>query len=195
MLIVKKRKTILYIGKKYFEKIIDKFDIKSDKTYQPPKLTKIKDDLLFSLTIGFIDGDGTINKKGGLHIKCHESWKNNIEYMLENMSEKYSIYNYENLVIGSLQHNTELKKIKEKIIVLGLPILERKWDRIDLKKDNRYQKYEKLNLKCIELLNGGNSVIDICQKLGLSESYVYKIRNTIKEREIKRDIERIKSYG
>ena len=59
-------------------KIKEKFDISNKKTYDPPKnLESIKNkDLLISLIIGFIDGDGCIankNKAFSLTVKCHSS--------------------------------------------------------------------------------------------------------------------------
>lgn len=60
-------------------KICEKFDIKSNKTYFPPKtITSFSEDLQYCLLAGFIDGDGCISYQSGrtdfiLRIKNHSS--------------------------------------------------------------------------------------------------------------------------
>ncbi len=41
-------------------KIAELYEIKNNKTYYPPNISKLSGDSLFSLVIGFIDGDGCI---------------------------------------------------------------------------------------------------------------------------------------
>ena len=57
-------------------KLREKFDIKSNKTIEPPKTLKwIPDDLFLCLMAGFIDGDGSINESS-IRIKVHSVWFN-----------------------------------------------------------------------------------------------------------------------
>lgn len=63
--------------------LINKFDIKQAKTYNPPKTLLIHDaELLKCLVIGFIDGDGNITRQTRgrkdfmIRIKLHSSWFN-----------------------------------------------------------------------------------------------------------------------
>ena len=64
-------------------KLTDRFDIKQNKTYDPPRVSvfdNLSDDCFLSLFVGFVDGDGCIQniagkrKDVGLQIKNHGSW-------------------------------------------------------------------------------------------------------------------------
>ena len=67
------------------------YDITNRKTYHPCKIDQIEnDDLLFSLIIGFIDGDGCVckNKKWNSHrisVIGYHAWLSNFEYMEDNL--------------------------------------------------------------------------------------------------------------
>ena len=70
------------------QQIREKFGISSKKTYEPRQIQKLpKNDLLFSLIVGFIDGDGSITKNKTFQ-KCHRlcvvghsSWLKNFVFM------------------------------------------------------------------------------------------------------------------
>ena len=69
-------------------KLCDKFNIKNNKTYEPMELNNysFNKELLFSLIIGFIDGDGCINKvykkqDCNLRIHLHSSWLDNLIFI------------------------------------------------------------------------------------------------------------------
>ena len=78
------------------KKIRNKFGITNRKTYEPCSFNNIKNkELLFSLIVGFIDGDGSISKKNNcnsyaLRISLHSSWLSNLNYIKE------FLYNYFN---------------------------------------------------------------------------------------------------
>jgi hypothetical protein len=64
--------------KEIVEQIQIKFNIQENKTINPPKYIVPNNYLGLSLIIGFIDGDGNINKQykrqdGLIRIKCHSS--------------------------------------------------------------------------------------------------------------------------
>ena len=79
----------------------------------------------------------------------------------------------------------------QKYLNLELPILERKWSRINLDKLSKKEKSNLYRIKCFELFNNGLSVNQVIQESGFSRSTVYKQYNTyqtIKNRDIDREI-------
>jgi len=135
---------------KKIKNIMEKFDIKPNKTYNPPNLNIIQGtpDNIFSLIIGIIDGDGMIRKVGNnssqITIEWQESWINNlmfIEEFLYNHFEMKKLKQYSHIKnVGRADRNTsailslcrgELNhKIKTHATKLNIPKLERKWDKI-----------------------------------------------------------------
>ena len=161
------------------EWLVDTFKISSVKSYQPCDLSKLSDDKLFSFSIGFIDGDGSISKRGVLTIKCHKSWLKNLNLMVSFLSKNDNILgkiNSENLAIIHINKIDVLKNIKEKAIELGLPILSRKWDRI---KESKMSK-KSLTLKnkniCQELFDKELTIKEIINITQLSKSQIYKLK-------------------
>ena len=132
-------------------KIIKKFDFKPSKTYNPPNLSYLNDNdcLFISFLSGFIDGDGSIIKKKDkeeyrISIRLHKNWFDNLSFIknkicsLTNLSLK-GLYKYDvsMLVISDFRVLRFLKLQSEK---LKLPILNRKWDKINLKRKTKYEK-------------------------------------------------------
>lgn len=110
------------------------FKWKTNKTKNPPIIpNEINGDKLFSLIIGFIDGDGSITKNGNcIRIKCDKSWKNIIEFFYENLTgekREFDITSDHCSVIRVTKYK-ELERIKNKANDMKLPIMKRKWDRI-----------------------------------------------------------------
>ncbi|NPV13032.1 MAG: hypothetical protein HPY57_14800 [Ignavibacteria bacterium] len=130
---------------------IKKYNIQSNKTYNPPNLDSILDDKLFSLIIGFIDGDGSITKQfkrkdAILRIKCHSSWVFILQKFLLHLYENYNgkipsvKINNQGYACFNITNSIILKNIKNKCLELNLPILKRKWDNIDLSRISRMEK-------------------------------------------------------
>lgn len=135
--------------------IAKKFDWKKRKTYNPPDTSKWKfeDDLLFSLIIGFIDGDGDIgrngnrngNRKGSrVRIRCHESWLKFMEFLdneVHRILDLKKERDYWCLIPKTKDRPAQAKVawfkhvincgLKKKVLELKLPVLSRKWDQID----------------------------------------------------------------
>jgi len=140
-------------------KIKNKFGITNRKTYEPCSLNQILvEELLFSLIVGIIDGDGSISKKKNcnsytLSITLHPSWLDNLNliknflysYFDENCNSQpaYKRKRYINLPQDDKSIKKEyelaeiyigyrplLNKIKEKAINLNLPFMERKLGKI-----------------------------------------------------------------
>ena len=120
------------------EKLCIKFDIKQNKTEKACNISGIKNNLLKSLFIGFIDGDGSISKQykrndACLKIKCHSAWLDNLNIFSQIFLGKTQAYlnkeGYANLNIGN---HLILQNLKQFSINNKLPILERKWKNIEL---------------------------------------------------------------
>jgi hypothetical protein len=160
----------------------NKFEISNNKTYVPCTLKHLSGDSFFSFIIGFIDGDGTIDTKGYLKLKCHKSWLHNLNEMVKFLSDNdfnCGIINSEGLAYVSLTKIEMMKKIKIKIINLGLPVLKRKWDRVNFNKFSKTQRTLKNMNECRELFSKGLSVREVIKITGLSKSQVYKQKQLI----------------
>lgn len=143
----------------------ERYKIHNNKTCNPCELSSVVDDDLFlSWAVGFIDGDGCICKQTGredcqIKIKTHISWKDNLQLLSNRLSEmggtvpvKVGInsYGYATLNFGN---SILLKYLKNNIKLLNLPVLDRKWDLIDITTIG-IQERSKINNKIItELLS------------------------------------------
>jgi L-rhamnose mutarotase len=156
--------------------IKEKFNLTNNKTYNPPILNINDEEKMFSLIVGFIDGDGYIDKKGYLSIKIHKSWKDVLEKMLINLVgyDNYSIYlNSGNLVIGCVKKIELTKKVKKRVIELNLPVLIRKWENIDFNKLSKQERRNSMDAECFSLFENGNSPTEVISKTKFSSSFVY----------------------
>lgn len=125
-------------------KIRNKFDWKDQKTYHPPDISFLKNDLFLAWFIGYVDGDGSIGYQSGrktcqLRIKVHKSWKPTLEKMSEKLfgilkldprPVKIDRQGYANL---GFARQKVLEFLKQKTKELRLPVLARKWDKINEK--------------------------------------------------------------
>ena len=188
--LIKPSITISY--NKIKDELYDKFRISNNKTYEPCLLDKLSGEAFFSFIIGFMDGDGTINKKGNLYVVSHKNWFDNIDSMLRFLTNKYFCsINKSGLVVGGISNIETMKSIKTKILKLELPILNRKWDRVNFNKLSKSEKHELYKDECITLFNTGLSPVDIINQTKISRSFVYKIlKESIKEKDLKRELDR-----
>lgn len=118
-------------------KIIDRFNIKLKKTYNPFDISEFltKNRLLYFL-IGIIDGDGYISNipNYSIKIKTHISWYDNYYYIKNKLYDLYKINS--NLIInkkGFIEFSITNKKDIFKIYKYSLLLpykMERKWLRI-----------------------------------------------------------------
>lgn len=170
-------KPSLYVSDKNVVPIIkEKFNLHNNKTYNPPFINIIDKDKLFSLIIGFIDGDGHIDKKGYLRIKVHKNWFDVIDFMMKNLVGfgNYKIYiDSKDLVIATITKIEITKKIKEKIDILNLPILKRKWSKIDVNKYSKKEKTIKMDNECFLLFEIGCAPTEVIEKTNFSKTFVY----------------------
>lgn len=128
----------------YGPQIRTKFDLKLNKTENPPDLSTVlldkPKDLILSLIIGFIDGDGyigIINKGNGnqLKVEIHNSWLNNLIWIEQYIYSHYGELNPKTAKINArgyaslgITRNSIIHSLKNFSSVL--PRLERKWNKI-----------------------------------------------------------------
>lgn len=159
--------------KKTINKLANDFCWESNKTKTPIQIPNfLTEDGLFSLIIGFIDGDGYINEKGHIKIKCDSSWKEILEFFyfhLTNENKKFNLTS-DNCSLVYINKLKILKNIKEKILNLELPFLERKWNKIQM----RVLKNEKYNI-VKNLIDIGYKFNQIKKETNFSDSFIYKV--------------------
>jgi len=173
-----------------FDNLCYKFGFNNNKTYSPPDLynifQNINIDLIYSFIIGFIDGDGCIRKVHNrndcnLTIHLHKSWLDNLIYM-ENFLYKYFQLDKNNIFskIGNdgyskliISNSLILGKMKRECLKLNLPVMNRKWDVIDENFVSRYVIKNKTRTEAIELYLSGIPAKEITKKLNLKEKTIY----------------------
>lgn len=163
-------------------KICKKFDIKSNKTYNPPNtLLNFNHELLICLLAGFIDGDGNIqhqNKRRDflLRIKNHGSWHNILEELGSIITDKNCVkINNEGFAQLSITNTSILQNLKKRILTYNLPLLSRKWDIIDLNFVSKYTIAENLRKRVIDLYKNGYKNKDISVMCNTSPANITKI--------------------
>jgi hypothetical protein len=157
--------------------LIENYKIDNNKTINPCNLDKLSGDEFFSLIIGFIDGDGSINKKGYLSITSHSNWYENIKKMFNEISNNKHFgirINSNGYTTANITNIETMKKIKNKIIELNLPILQRKWVNVNIEKLSKIEKNNKLKNICYDFFNKGLKPKEIVKKTNISSTFVYK---------------------
>lgn len=171
---------------KYISQIIEKFDIHSDKTHNPPALSIFENmdiDLLAYLFIGFVDGDGNI---GNLHnrpdfhlrIKVYSSWLSILQVFEKRLFNHsgYAKINNQGYAVMNIGNTELLKNFKRKYLSnISFEPLNRKWDKIDLNYTSRYIKGKNNREQIKDLYNQEYTITEISKKMNLSYSTVYSI--------------------
>jgi len=163
--------------------ICKKFNIVSNKTEHPCRFTFKRSDLFLAALIGFIDGDGCIKKQykrndAYITIKCHKSWVNTFRYFdsrvkqISGIESKALVKDAEYGVI-TWSRNLLIQWLKKQAIRMQLPILTRKWDKIDLNYISRQDIGKQRSIKIYNLRKKGNAIKDIAKQLGISYAGVY----------------------
>ena len=117
------------------------------KTYCPPTNLRLLSPLcFFSLIIGYIDGDGCITNvsktdRTRMAVVAHKSWTKIFDsfdtflysyFKILRMSNADPVIDSNGYALWAIRDNELLKSIKKEIIRLELPVMSRKWDKIDL---------------------------------------------------------------
>jgi len=189
--------TISVMDTKYIKKLCQKFDIKHNKTYNQCNIHKIKkNNLLLSLIVGFIDGDGSIrnskNRKDFfLTIKCHKSWSNNLDYILKsiiritgkNCNTSVKLTNCKRYSYIHMGNSVVLKKLKHEMLKLNVPYMKRKWDIINMDFESKYETKRKHLEQYIGIINNDPhmKIKNIAKLIGLSEGAIYKYKRELKK--------------
>lgn len=171
---------------KYVPILCENFGIKNNKTTNPPDIKILKTlefKKLYSLIIGYIDGDGNIKKQYKrkdfqLTVKCHKSWLDILSLFSETIDEtnkaKINSCGYAEFHVTK---TFNLKKLKKFAIKNNLPILERKWNNVDINYFSRYDLAIERKNKIKELCDCGKTIKEISDELHLKYITVYTIIN------------------
>ena len=172
--------------------ICKKFDIHNKKTYNPPNIEVFKSftiNQMKSLVAGFIDGDGTISKSGTIRFGCHFLWIDILKYFATFITDSYSVTNSMNsncLGIRIVGH-TNCRNFKTELLNFKLPLLERKWNRIDESKLTRKQTREIRYSRFVELYQSGLKQNEIAKIISCNNCIITKfVKIFKKENEVKK---------
>jgi hypothetical protein len=149
---------------------------------------KLNRDSLLSLIVGFIDGDGSITFQHGrtdsfLRIKNHNSWLHILKLFADVIMEETLInfptpktnnQGYASLACSNLKI---LQFLKNHAIKYKLPILERKWDKIDMVRISAYEIADNRREQVRELFQKGFGYKQISKEVGISMSRISNIIN------------------
>jgi len=189
----------LSIQDKYnIPKIIKKFGFVSRKSFNACNLfwlDNVDKNFFISFLIGFIDGDGCINyqtnrKDCAIRIKIHSSWFNNLQLLsnkickpLNLMPNKVHINNKGYSLLG-FNNSIILNFLRRKTKELRLPVLNRKWDKIDISFKSRIVRSIERKEKIKDLLKQDINQTSIAKLLGMSKSGVSLLikRNNLKKK-------------
>lgn len=186
----KRTKYIAIADSETFPQIVEKFGFKEQKTYNPPKnlsFLKTKEQFIAFLA-GFIDGDGSIRNQTNrkdcvISIKNHSSWIhifNEIEeqlyrYLNIERTKRLSKINNSGYAFICFSNRNVVNSLKEEVLKLNLPVMERKWSKIDLNLRRIRLQKGLLEERVIELFNQGLRKSDIAKKLNVSKSTISNI--------------------
>tara|TARA_Y100000310_G_C20701199_1_gene830039 strand:- start:2608 stop:5805 length:3198 start_codon:yes stop_codon:yes gene_type:complete len=168
--------------------IKNKFKITNRKTYDPPSLQCENKELLLSLIIGFIDGDGSIRKQSGrndafITIKCHASWLSSLQFMSNTICDYCDLkpniakINKQGYAVVNFSNSILLKFLKKEAKRMKLPILKRKWDRINEKYIGKIESYQEVLEKVKILIEEGLKNYDIAPIVNRSPAAIYQMVN------------------
>lgn len=163
------------------DKIRNKFDWRDRKTYNPPIEMSLPQDKKMAIAIGFIDGDGSINfrhNKTSFHIsiRCHSSWFYFLKWLYGNCN-----INKDGYAASYITDSEVCKSLKKFSLEFNLPILERKWDKVDLNFISKNKISRDRILAVEKYLKEGLSRKEIAKLLGVTYHAVIMIirRNKI----------------
>ena len=164
-----------------------KFDIRKTKIYNPPAtLLKFSEEQNLAILAGFIDGDGCIKQQTNrkdfyLTIKCHSSWEHILkEFNLLICDDYHTKINNQGYAVLTITNTKYLQNLKNRITSLNIPIMNRKWDIIDMNFISKYTKAEELRNKVVDLYKQGYRNKDISEMCSTSKANVTKILKNYK---------------
>lgn len=170
------------MNKTIIKKIKEDFNIKSNKTKNPPNYKyykNLKYNELKCMLVGFIDGDGHIRKQWGrknsiIIIKGHGSWLNFFKWLYKTLnigSEPY--INKDGYFVYNITSYHQCLALKNYTKWKSLPVLKRKWNKIQ--KVN-IRRSPILKLRILAYIKQGKSGKYISEKLNVNKSYISNLR-------------------
>ena len=163
----------------------EKFDIRPRKTYNPPSRLPFEDsELLTSWTIGFIDGDGHIKNQTSrdtamMTMNIHLSWKPFLHLLSERLGLGTVSTRSGECARFTISRHNDLVALKMFVRAHDLPVLARKWDRVNEEVVlDRYERAERTR----EFIRSGLSNKEVATLTGASHSSVCNIRRRMAER-------------
>lgn len=185
-----------FYSKNGIPELCNRFSIQSNKTVNPPDFSVIESnkDLMLSILIGLIDGDGCIyNVKGCkasyMSLMCHDKWYKTYEKFSRFLFDNFKTNEYcprcivkivnkkinnitKKYVRFDIRDNYLLKKIKKDVNRMNLPVMKRKWDKIDLGYVSEREETPLVMSVIKQMLNEGLNKKQIIEKTGWTESRV-----------------------
>lgn len=111
----------------------NKLNIRDKKTYEIPNIDFISNKFLLPFFIGFIDGDGSL-VNNSIKIECWKNWEqafiNFGDFLQKEYKIKYKISFNKNKYVKISFGIKESRLIKQEVLKLNVPFMERKWDLI-----------------------------------------------------------------
>lgn len=172
-------------SKEFVPKIIEKFKIKYRKTYNPPDVSKWKfnEELLLSMFIGFIDGDGHVNYEKGskystIMVSVHKSWLVFLEYFYDLLVKQFEFdltkprIDNKNQAFWSTCNMNVISFFKRHLLKHNLPALDRKWNQVDENYVSRKWQGIMNQRKMYELYLEGKTYKEIASIMNFSYKYV-----------------------
>lgn len=171
--------------------IVNKFGFVPRKTYNPCRLVWIhgvRDDLFLSFLVGFIDGDGYIQRQSGgrvdaqIQVKVHGSWLKNLQMMSDRLHRisnvpatkvKIVIQRGGYVSVGRyalfiISNSIVLRMLKLTVKRLRLPAMERKWNMIDENYVSRQEVGHSRITRVIAMVRAGLPIKEMARRLKMS---------------------------
>lgn len=139
-----KRVIVRARDKRIVPMLASKFDIAPRKTYDPPVMRNytFETDAITALIAGFIDGDGSINRRAASHgssakLVVHAAWLENLKFMKEHVRRLCPGRFEQDAVLDARGRASltltgwELFRLKEEAARLKLPLMTRKWSKVE----------------------------------------------------------------
>lgn len=173
-------------------KICNKFDLKTKKTYNPPNKFEFSKDLLLSMFIGYIDGDGSIqtykNRKDFiLKFHIHSSWRDwliKFQNLLEselNLKLPSPIITKAGFCSWVISQTKVLIFLKKFIIKNNIPALERKWIKVNENFISKFDISKDRKEKFLSLQKDNLSRKQIASIIGCSLTHVNNMYRDLNE--------------
>lgn len=168
--------------------IRERFDLRSRKTYEPPaRLPYEEETLLRCWLVGYIDGDGMIRQQTGrqnalLTTVAHLAW----EPLLTEVSEtvgvgliRHRIVRGRTYVALTCHRHNEIVALRQFARAQCLPVLERKWSRVDETYVAPEARDGHMRDRVEVLARQGMRVKDIAAELGCSIKHASETRTAL----------------